>query len=146
MARTRIEMEGLENVIADLNRLGISIEKPIKVGITKATNGCKNLAKRKCPVDTGTLKSSIHSEIRKTAEKIEGEVSTTLEYAAYVEHGTGECGKETNNNEEVEVNYKADWKGQKAQPYMYPAYLETKEKLPKYLENEMNKILGGRGN
>ena len=146
MPRMKIELKGLDKIVADLNKFGKSVEMPVKVGITKATNYCKKVAKEKCPVDTGTLKGSIHSEVRKKAEKIEGEVSTILEYAAYVELGTGQRGKETNTNPELEVNYRADWKGQQAKPYMYPAYLETREKLPKFLEDEMNKVLRGLKN
>ena len=133
MARTKIEMKGLESVIKDLNKLGKSINTPIKAGMTKATNKCKRLAKENCPADTGILRDSIHSEVRSKAEQIEGEVATNVEYAAYVEFGTGQRGMETNTNTEVEVSYRADWAGQKAQPYMYPAFTQTKEELPKFL-------------
>lgn len=152
MARTKIEMKGLESVIKDLNKLGKSISTPIKTGMTKATNKCKRLAKEECPTNKdlkitgGSLKESIHSEVRSKAEQIVGEVSTNKEYAAYVEFGTGQRGMATNTNTEVEVSYRADWAGQKAHPYMYPAFTQTKEELPKFLKNEMDKVLRGRRN
>lgn len=146
MARNKIEIKGLDSVIKDLNKLGKSISIPIKSGITKATKKCQKRAKLLCPVDTGTLRNSINTEIRAKAEEVEGEVGTNLEYAAYVEFGTGQRGEETNTNTEVDVHYKADWKGQKAQPYMYPAYAETKEELPKILKEECDKVLRGRKN
>ena len=51
MARTKLEMKGLESVIKDLNKLGKSISTPIKTGMTKATNKCKRLAKEECPTN-----------------------------------------------------------------------------------------------
>lgn len=146
MARNKIEIKGLDSVIKDLNKLGKSISIPIKSGITKATKKCQKRAKLLCPVDTGTLRNSINTAIRTKAEEVEGEVGTNLEYAVYVEFGTGRHGEETNTNTETDVHYKADWKGQKAQPYMYPAYAETKEELPKILKEECDKVLRGRKN
>lgn len=146
MARDKIEIKGLNSVIKDLNKLGKSISIPIKGGITKATKKCQKRAKLLCPVDTGTLRNSINTVIRTKAEEVEGEVGTNLEYAVYVEFGTGRRGEETNTNTETDVHYKADWKGQKAQPYMYPAYAETKEELPKILKEECDKFLRGRKN
>lgn len=146
MARDKIEIKGLNSVIKDLNKLGKSISIPIKSGITKATKKCQKRAKLLCPVDTGALRNSINTAIRAKAEEVEGEVGTNLEYAVYVEFGTGRRGEETNTNTETDVHYKADWKGQKAQPYMYPAYAETKEELPKILKEECDKFLRGRKN
>ena len=45
-------------------------------------------AKRRCPVDTGRLRSSITHELRVDAEGLHAVVGTDVEYAAYVEFGT----------------------------------------------------------
>ena len=42
-------------------------------------------AKKRCPVETGTLRRSINTELHKNY----GEVGTNLHYAPYVEFGTG---------------------------------------------------------
>lgn len=161
MARDKIEIKGLDSAIKDLKKLGKSISIPIKSGITKVTKKCQKRAKLLCPVDKGVLRNSINTEIRAKAEEVEGEVGTNLEYAAYVEYGTGPTGNGTYpyTIKGISLNYKADkWKGnipnvgirwisgQKAQPYMYPAYAETKEELPKILKEECDKVLRGRKN
>ena len=161
MARDKIEIKGLDSAIKDLKKLGKTISIPIKSGITKATKKCQKRAKLLCPVDKGALRNSINTEIRAKAEGVAGEVGTNLEYAACVEYGTGPTGNGTYpyTIKGISLNYKADkWKGnipnvgirwisgQKAQPYMYPAYAETKEELPKILKEECDKVLRGRKN
>lgn len=64
--------------------------------IRKATFDIEREAKGICPVDTGTLRNSINSEV----QDYTGVVSTNVDYAGYVEFGT----------------YKMA-----AQPYMMPA-------------------------
>lgn len=45
----------------------------------------EQLAKTRCPVDTGNLRRSIHTEIKSDKE---AEIGTPVEYAPYVEFGT----------------------------------------------------------
>lgn len=52
--------------------------------IRKATFDIEREAKGICPVDTGTLRNSINSEV----QDYTGVVSTNLDYAGYVEFGT----------------------------------------------------------
>jgi len=44
-------------------------------------------AKRRCPVDTGTLRNSIRAEVREGGTEIEATVGSALQYAAPVELG-----------------------------------------------------------
>lgn len=71
-------------------------------------------AKDVCPVDTGNLRASIHTEI----EPLKGEVGTNVEYATYVECGT---------------------RYQDAQPYLEPAYLKNKDKIADGIKKELSK-------
>lgn len=57
-------------------------------------------AKRKCPVDTGLLRSSIRSYVEDDGGDQTAVIGTNVEYAAYVEFGTSKT---------------------KAQPYLKPA-------------------------
>ena len=72
--------------------------------------------------------------------KIEGTVATKAEYAPYVEFGTGQTGEKTNENQEVSINYRADWKGQKAQPYLYPAFVQERDIFLKNVEDLLKKV------
>ena len=53
--------------------------------LEKACILVENEAKRKCPVDTGQLRASITHNVSEGT----GVVGTNVEYAPYVEYGTG---------------------------------------------------------
>ena len=49
----------------------------------------ENEAKIKCPVDNGLLRNSITHYIEDNPDELVGVVGTNVEYAPYVEFGTG---------------------------------------------------------
>ena len=53
-------------------------------------------AKYLAPVDTGHLRNSIKTKSQTTQDGAEAQVFTNLEYAPYVEFGTGQRGSESN--------------------------------------------------
>lgn len=67
-----------DEVIADMNR-------KIERGLTKCAMQAVRYAKQDCPVDTGNLRNSISYQVRGNAAYI----GTSVEYAPYVEFGTG---------------------------------------------------------
>lgn len=77
-----MEIIGLDRLKTKLNNItGINVRD----AISKSCYIVETDAKKNCPVDTGTLRRSITSEIH---DKY-GEVGTNVEYAPYVEYGTG---------------------------------------------------------
>lgn len=89
------------------------------------------------PNGTGNLAGRINMQVKDTGKELQGRVYTNCEYSAYVEFGTGVKGNGTYpyKVEGLNLEYKpkgwayfdedkGEWiytKGQKAQPYMYPA-------------------------
>lgn len=61
----------------------------IKSGMGKACAAVEAAAKQKAPKDTGALRRSITSKVQADGMIIEGDIYTPLEYAPYVEYGTG---------------------------------------------------------
>lgn len=57
--------------------------------LTRAAIQVVNEAKRLCPVDTGTLRRSITFHIEGIAGQARARVGSNLEYALWVENGTG---------------------------------------------------------
>lgn len=63
--------------------------------------------------------------------------------------GTGQRGKESNIDRPEGISYKADWKGQAAQPYMAPAYLhakntgEVEQEVIKSIQQDIRKLESG---
>lgn len=87
-------------------------------------------AKQRAPKGTGELRRSIESKV----EGLEGTVFTPLEYAPYVEYGTG-LFAENGGRSDVPWRYKDDegkWhttSGMKPHPYMRPALNENRQKI-----------------
>jgi len=57
--------------------------------VGEVTTDVANAARRRCPVDDGTLRASIRSQVSHRGSEVAGEVYSDLEYAAYVHQGTG---------------------------------------------------------
>ena len=118
----------------------------LRATVNKATQLVHGQAKALAPVDKGGLAGSIHMQVKDTGEELQGRVYTNLEYAPYVEFGTGVKGNGTypyqikglsleykNKGWAYYDEDKGEWiytKGQEAQPYMYPA-LKMHEKTIK---------------
>ena len=105
-------------------------ETNISAAIGKACALVEGEAKKKAPKDTGALRRSISSTVKGT----EGIVFTPLEYAPYVEYGTGLFAEE-GGRKDVPWYYKDEegkWhitSGQHPHPYMRPALNENREEV-----------------
>lgn len=92
-------------------------------------------AKEKAPKDTGALRRSITSKIEREGDDVVGYVFTPLEYAPYVEYGTGLFAEGGNGRKDVPWHYqddKGEWhstSGQHPQPFMRPALMENREEI-----------------
>lgn len=109
---------------------GMCSETNISAAIGKACALVEGEAKKKAPKDTGALRRSISS----TVKGLEGIVFTPLEYAPYVEYGTG-LFAEKGGRKNVPWYYKDEegkWhitSGQHPHPYMRPALNENREEV-----------------
>lgn len=102
----------------------------------------ENEAKRNCPVDTGQLRESIRSEV----ERNEAVVGTNLEYAPYVEYGTGvyAAGGDGREDPWTYCDAEGNWHttiGQMPQPFLEPAYEASKDKIDKIFIDYIKKEL-----
>ncbi len=86
---------------------------------------------QKCPVDTGNLRGSINSEVNEG--KLSVKIGTPVEYAPYIEFGTGEYAENGEGRKggwfETGTKGKRFTRGMKAQPFLRPALLDNKEKI-----------------
>lgn len=127
-----MELEGAEQLI---ERLKIIAEASGTIeGVQKACALVEAEAKKRAPKDTGELRRSITSKVYEGEGAIEGVVYTPLEYAPYVEYGTG-LFAEGGGRQDVPWNYKDDegnWhstRGQHPQPFMRPALDENRTEI-----------------
>lgn len=135
-------MQNLNSLIRKLNRLG-GDKAPLVRGIKKATIKVQGDAKLLAPVDTGRLRNSIQAETKEIGGKVVGRIFTSLEYAPYVEFGTGQRGEASPSPPKSpdDLYYRQDWVGMEAQPYMYPAAKQNEKIVPKIVGDEIRKDL-----
>lgn len=86
---SNIVIPGMNEFIASVNNATVKITDNLNANMRKACLIVEGEAKRKCPVDTGVLKASMHSEVEQLGNVITGKVSNNCKYAAYVHNGTG---------------------------------------------------------
>lgn len=123
-----IEIKGLEALLDELDNIA-SPEATTKA-LQKACALVEGAARRKAPKGDGALRRSITSKV----ENNEGIIFTPLEYAPYVEYGTG-LFAENGGRQDVPWSYqddKGEWhstSGMKPQPYMRPALYENQQAI-----------------
>ena len=137
-----IEFEGINELLSSLEELG-SLDN-IEDALGKACALVERSAKQKAPKDTGELRRSITSKVESNGSDIQGVVYTPLEYAPYVEFGTG-LFPESGGRQDVPWNYrddKGEWhstSGMKPQPFMRPALNENREEILRKLKEGIGK-------
>ena len=123
-----IELQGLDSLLDSLEN--IADPQKLNLALGRACALVERSAKQKAPKDTGELRRSISSKVQDGV----GIVFTPLEYAPYVEYGTG-LFAESGGRTDVPWSYQDDsgeWhstSGQKPQPFMRPALDENREQI-----------------
>lgn len=136
-----IKFEGLEDVLNGIEDL--SDTGNLESAIGKACALVERDAKIKAPKDVGTLRRSITSKVEVNGDNVTGIVYTPLEYAPYVEYGTGLFAEE-GGRKDVPWHYQDDegnWhttSGQKPQPFMRPALDENREEIKRLIKEGMS--------
>ena len=132
-----VRVEGVEQLLQRLNE--VADEEKIRAALGRACAIVERSAKEKAPKDTGELRRSITSRIEQDGDNLTGVVFTPLEYAPYVEYGTGLFAEES-GRKDVPWNYQDDegnWhstSGQHPQPFLRPALNENREEIIRILK------------
>ena len=111
------------------------VQAALDQGEYKAWLRVEGDAKRLCPVDTGRLRSSITTTRGYDRGNCVATIGTNVEYAPYVEFGTGQRG-------DPAVSHRQDWLGQPPQPYLRPALIGTTAhgNINKVVPSELQKV------
>lgn len=135
----RISINGLEDVLDAID--DISDMSQLEGALGRACALVERSAKQKAPKGTGELRRSITSKVSGTS----GTVFTPLEYAPYVEYGTGLFAEAGNGRKDVPWSYQDDegnWhttSGQHPQPFMRPALEENRARILEILKEGLLK-------
>lgn len=108
-------------------------------GLEKCGLTAENYAKRLCPVDTGNLRNSITHVVKD--DEMAVYVGSNVEYAPYVELGTGVYADGGRPTPWVFQDENGDWhrtNGQKAQPFLKPAATEHAAQYRAIIKSELS--------
>ncbi len=117
----RVEVLGVDALMSKLSAVDV------QEALNESCLLVENTAKENCPVDSGQLRNSITSNVSGET----GEVGTNVEYAPYVEYGTGVY----NPGRLTPWSYQdasGEWHtttGQKPQPFLVPALDSNRDKI-----------------
>lgn len=132
-----IRLDGLEEVFKMLDET--VDEAKVKNALEKACAVVERSAKQNAPKGTGELRRSITSKVESNGSELKGVIYTPLEYAPYVEFGTG-LFAESGGRKDVPWCYQDDegeWhstSGMKPHPFMRPALNENREQILRILK------------
>lgn len=101
-------------------------EDQIIEALEKCGMVAEGYAKLKCPVDTGRLRGSISYEVKESERAMY--VGTNVEYAPYVEYGTGRNST---------VGGQQTIEGIKAKPYLKPSISEHTSEYKKIIKDTL---------
>lgn len=133
-------IEGLDELILKIDKLEdeLSLDEPLQ----EACAVVEAAAKEKCPVDDGTLRASISSMVVGNV----GYVGTNVEYAPYVEYGTGIYAVKGDGRKTpwVYCDDKGNFHytvGQHPQPYLEPALMENASVIREIFRSHIGEAL-----
>lgn len=130
-----------------VNQFELMIDKiadpDLKKGLARAASLLEKRAKQNAPVGSGELRRSIYSEVDDTTVY----VGSDLEYAPYVEFGTGLFSSLGNGRQDVPWRYQdaqGEWHttyGMEPQPYLHPALEESKDEIKGFFIDSIKEAL-----
>lgn len=133
-------MSSIDSIILKFENLG---NTSVHNALEKACLLVENDAKTRAPVDTGNLRNSITHEV----DDNEGVVGTNVEYAPYVEFGTGLFSSQGDGRQDVPWRYQdanGQWhttSGQNPQPFLEPALKNNQQKIQDIFKNAIKEAL-----
>ena len=136
-----VSVNGVNEVSQSLEQM-IS-NRGMEIALGKACALVERAAKQKAPKGNGELRRSIASRIENDGNDLIGVVYTPLEYAPYVEFGTGLFAEEGGRSDVpwCYMDDEGEWhstSGMHPQPYLRPALEENREQILRILKEGMN--------
>jgi len=138
----RFKLTGVKEAIRDLKDWEVEKIRESRLQIERSAINIEREAKNLCPVDDQILRPSIAKKVTATdsGRVLEAEVGTVVEYAPFVEFGTGSGVSVPAEQQEFAMQFKGKT-GRKrnypARPFLFPAW---ERERPKFI-NAMEAIL-----
>lgn len=144
-----VEIEGLDDLEQALARLAAEVSQDTLVhyGKRQMTGKVERRAKQLCPVGEsrpgytgGRLRNSLTTRTARTLEGVEIRTGTNVEYAPFVEYGTGRRGSGSDVEPPADYHY-GPKPGMAAHPYLRPAWDEEQENVLSGLADDLGQFI-----
>ena len=140
-----VDFHGLDEQIHRFERIRSEIEDSMDRIMLRAASILEAEIKRQITnmglVDTGTLRASVHSFVRKRFGATEGVAATNMEYAPFLEFGTGRRGA-VSGHPAVPPEYAyGDSAGISSYKYMWTAWMNKKDEITAYVNTEIQRLV-----
>jgi HK97 gp10 family phage protein len=141
----RVKIEGVKEAIRNIEQWEVEKLRQSKLQVERSAINIEREAKNAAPVDMGILRSSIAKTVTASdsGRVLEAEVGTSVEYAPFVEFGTGSGVSVPAGQEEFAMQFKGKTgrkRNMPARPFLFPAW---EKERPKFV-NAMEDILAKR--
>jgi HK97 gp10 family phage protein len=140
----RFKIEGMKEAIRNIKDWEVEKIRQSRLQIERSAINIEREAKNLCPVDDQILRPSIAKKVTATdsGRVLEAEVGTVVEYAPFVEFGTGSGVSIPAGQEEFAMQFKGKT-GRKrnypARPFLFPAWERERPKFVKSMEAILSK-------
>lgn len=128
-----------DNIFVDNSgKVGAALQNAIVRALERCGMQAEGYAQDLAPVDTGNLRNRISHGVDEREKTVY--VGTNVEYAAYVELGTGKYAEGGRKDPWVYQDTEGQWhhtNGQRAQPYLKPAVADHKRTYYNIFEDEL---------
>lgn len=134
-----IELQGVDNLLKRLGEMEREMTDSIDKAMTSSIIEMNAQQRRDTPVDTGRLRMGNMFDV---SNKLSKQLYNDIEYAPYVEFGTGGLVSVPPGLEEIAIQFKGA--GIKkvnlpARPFFFRAFFENKEKMMQNIKNAILK-------
>jgi HK97 gp10 family phage protein len=147
-----IVVKGMPELINNLRELEVNIPYALgEAGRYSMEANVEAPAKERCPVDTGLLRTSIHTMVtRVTGNHVTVQTGTNVVYAPYVEFGTGIYAVSGTGRQTPWIyEYKGrkgtpgirTTRGQKPQPFLTVAYEMNANRIGPYIVYKLKEMI-----
>ena len=141
----RVRIDGLKDAIRDLKEWEQDKIRRTAMQVERSAINIERDAKNAAPVDMGILRSSIAKTVTASdkGRVVSAEVGTNVQYAPFVEFGTGAGVSVPDGQQEYALQFKGKTghkRNMPARPFLFPAW---EKERPKFV-NAMEDILAKR--
>lgn len=146
--RVEVDLKGIDEAIKRIGKFEHTKRQRVKDAVNEAALNVQKGAKKRAPVDTGRLRSSI--AIQPYNEGLTMQIGTKLHYAPYVEWGTGKFaahpkygGRQTpwiypESKKGRKTGEMVLTHGSKPQPFLFPAWDEERPAFIKAMRRALS--------